>query len=120
MPYIRIRCPVGSRNVLLAEEGPLSGQAAFGTRHPETHGVLRPQGQGVCQLPPTASHHGHIDAQCGCAAGEHPGSLGAQLDHDDAALLQGLQCEGATGLPPGHGAHRQPLPGARNVLTEAK
>jgi hypothetical protein len=56
----------------------------------------------------------------GCAAGQHPGPLGAQLDHNDAALLQGLQCEGAAGLPPGHGAHRQPLPGARNVLTEAK
>jgi hypothetical protein len=49
---------------------------------------------------------------------EHPGPPGSQLDHDDAALLQGLQCEGAAGLPPGYGAHRQPLPGAKNVLTE--
>jgi len=73
--YLRIRCAVRSRSVFVVEKGPCRGKP-LSVRESRNAWSIMLAGQGAGQLPPTAAHHGHPDAQCGCAAGEHPDLLG--------------------------------------------
>jgi site-specific recombinase XerD len=55
-------------------------------------------------------HHGHPAAQCRCSGGEHPGSIGPQLDNYHGTILQGVQCESKKRLRQRHGEDIETLP----------
>ena len=96
--YLRVRPSSRTRQIFLVQKGPCTGQPHLDSRHPEAHGVLCPQNKAPRLLSSSAAHDGHAASQRRCRSVHDPGPARAQQRQDHAALLQGLQSQGAAGL----------------------
>lgn len=77
--------------------------ALIGSWNPEEDGILCTQSRPPNLLPSSQAYDGNADAKRRSGSVNHPGPPRARVYHDDSAIRQSVEPEGATGLPQGHG-----------------